>query len=105
MTCSKTGSSTKWWLTRCVLRLRRTGEIVAAYPTLVATYERMLEAHTKERADLRHSLRVGPDEDVMKAIAQKTAAQTKILQAAVDMRKLEKETFHCDRQRMESCPT
>ena len=66
---------------------------VAAYPAVIATYERILEENKSGREDLRKSLRIAPGEDIMKAIAEKTAARAKILEAAVDMRKLDKETF------------
>jgi len=40
---------------------------VATYPTLIATYEGILQDHKKALDDLRHSMRVGPGEDAMKA--------------------------------------
>ena len=68
-------------------------QVIAAYPSRMATYKQMLEDHRKEREELRQSLRLAPNEDIMKAIAAKTAAQTEILRSAVDMRKRERETF------------
>ena len=66
---------------------------IGAFPRVISVYEQTLERNKKERDDLRRSLRIAPDEDVMKAIAQKTAAQTDVLKTAVDMRKVEKETY------------
>ena len=66
---------------------------VASYAPLIAMYERTLERRQKDRDDLQQSLRLGPDGDVRKAIALKTAAQTEILKAVVDMKKIEKGTY------------
>ncbi len=66
---------------------------VAAYPAQIALQERMLEEHRKHRADLQKTLHLGPDEDVLKAVADKGAAEAKILGTVVDRRKVEKETY------------
>jgi multidrug resistance efflux pump len=66
---------------------------VAAYDPLITMFESTLERRKKDRTDLQQSLRLGTDGDVRKAIAQKTAAETAILKAAVDMKKLERESY------------
>jgi len=66
---------------------------VASYPAQIAMNERTLEAHRKERADLQKTLRIGPSEDVLKAVSEKTALQTKVLETLVEMRKRERETY------------
>jgi multidrug resistance efflux pump len=64
---------------------------VAAYPTQIARAQRTLEEEQKHRADLQKALRLEPGEDVMKAVAQKSEADAKVLQAVLDMRRQEKE--------------
>ncbi len=66
---------------------------VAADAPLIAMYERTLERRQKDREALRQSLRLAKDDDVLKAIALKTATQTEVLKTAVDLRKLEKGTY------------
>jgi multidrug resistance efflux pump len=65
----------------------------AAYPEQIAMDQRVLEEQRKHRADLQKTLRLGPQDDIMKSIAEKTAAETRILGAVVELRKLEKETY------------
>jgi len=74
-----------------IVALERT---VAAYPELIATYERMLTDSRIERENLQRSLRVADGEDVSKAISLKAAAQGDIMKTAVEMRKIEKESFN-----------
>lgn len=66
---------------------------VAAYPSQIAKDEKALEDQRKHRADLQKTLRLNPDEDITKAITDKTLAETKILEAVVEMRRLEKATY------------
>jgi len=66
---------------------------VAAYPAQIALNQRTLETHCKQRADLQHTLRLEPQEDILKALGDKTTQETKILQTVVDMRKRERETY------------
>ena len=66
---------------------------VPAYATVISLLEKTLERRKKDRENLQQSLRVGADEDVMKGIALKTAAQTEILKTAVNTRKLEKGSY------------
>jgi multidrug resistance efflux pump len=68
-------------------------KVVAAYPALLAMDERVLEDHRKQRADLQKALHLGPDDDVMKALAEKAAAEARVLEAALAARRLEKETY------------
>ena len=68
-------------------------KVVASYPSAIAMHGQVMEDHKKQRSDLQKSLRLGPDDDVMTAIAQKTAAETEILKTAVEMQKLQKETY------------
>ena len=66
---------------------------VAAYPSQMATDQRALEDQQKLRAELQKTLHLGPEDDVTKAIADKALAETKVLEALVEMRKREKETY------------
>jgi multidrug resistance efflux pump len=66
---------------------------VAAYPPRLAKDEESLADQRKHRNDLQKTLRLDPDEDVTKAIADKTLAETKILETVVELRKLEKESY------------
>ncbi len=66
---------------------------VAAYPAQIAMEERILEEQRKHRADLQKTLHLGPEEDVLKAIADKGAAEARILGTVVERRKVEKETY------------
>lgn len=66
---------------------------VAAYPQNIATEERMLEDQRKHRADLQKTLHLDAQEDIMKAIAEKAAAEAKVLSTVVELRKQEKETY------------
>jgi multidrug resistance efflux pump len=66
---------------------------VAAYPIHLAMEERILEEHRRQRSELQRTLHLGPAEDIMNAVSEKTAAQTKVLETIVAMRKLERETF------------
>jgi len=66
---------------------------IAGYAPLISMYTSTLERRKKDRDDLQQSLRLGPDGDVRKAIALKTSSQTEILKAAVEMKKLERETY------------
>lgn len=66
---------------------------VAAYPAQLALNQRALESHCKQRADLQHALRLGPEDDILKALADKAAQETKVLEAVVEMRKRERETY------------
>jgi multidrug resistance efflux pump len=52
-----------------------------------------LAGRKKQRQDLQQSLKLVPGGDVNEAIVQKTAAQTEILKTAVEMKKLEKESY------------
>jgi multidrug resistance efflux pump len=60
---------------------------------LIKTYETTLANRKRQRDDLQHSLKLSPSGDIKDAIAQKTAAQTEILKAAVDMKKTERENY------------
>jgi multidrug resistance efflux pump len=66
---------------------------VASCGKLIKINETTLASRKKEREDLQHSLKLAPGGDIEEAIAQKTAAQTEILKNAVEMKKLEKESF------------
>ena len=66
---------------------------IAAASPLIAICEQTLERRQKDREALRQSLHLAPNEDVVKAIALKTEAQTEILKTALDLRKLEKGTY------------
>jgi len=66
---------------------------VAAYPEHIAMEQKMLEDQRKHRADLQKTLHLGPDEDILKAVSDKAAAEQKVLCTLVDMRKQEKETY------------
>ena len=68
-------------------------QVVASYPSSITMQEQAMDDHKKKRADLQKSLRLGPDDNIMAAIAQKTAAETAILKTAVDMQKLQRETY------------
>ncbi len=66
---------------------------VAAYPQQIAIEERRLQDQRKHREDLQKSLHLNPDEDIMKAVSDKTAAETKVLETVVELRKQERETY------------
>ena len=66
---------------------------VAAYPAQIALNQRILDSHCKQQADLQHALRLGPQDDILKALTDKAAQETKILQVVVEMRQREKETY------------
>jgi HlyD family secretion protein len=66
---------------------------VAAYPAQIARDQKALDDQRKHRADLQKTLRLSPDDDVTKAIADKAVAEAKILEAVVQMRRLEKDTY------------
>ena len=66
---------------------------VAAYPAQIAMDERTLEGQRKQRADLQKTLHLGPEDDILKAIVEKAAAETRVLETVVEMRKREKETY------------
>jgi len=66
---------------------------VAAYPGQIALSQRTLETHRKQQADLQHTLRLGPQDDILKALADKSTQETKVLQTVVEMRKRERETY------------
>lgn len=66
---------------------------VAAYPENLATEERMLADQRKHREELQRTLHLGPEEDILKAVADKTAVEARILESVVEMRKQERETY------------
>ena len=66
---------------------------VAAYPAQIALNQRILDSRCKQQADLQHALRMGPQDDILKALTDKAAQETKILQTAVEMRQRERETY------------
>jgi multidrug resistance efflux pump len=66
---------------------------VASYPAQFALTERALAQEQKHRADLQKALRLEPGEDVMKAVVQKGEAEAKVLEAVLDMRKLERAAY------------
>ena len=66
---------------------------VAAYPSQMAMDERALEDQKNHRAALQRTLHIGPGDDVTKAIGEKALAETKVLQAVVEMRRRERETY------------
>ncbi|HWI57209.1 MAG TPA: biotin/lipoyl-binding protein [Bacillota bacterium] len=68
-------------------------KVVAAYPAQIALEERILEAHRKQRADLQQTLHLGPEEDAMQAITDKAAAEARILETVLEMRKHQKEAY------------
>jgi len=66
---------------------------VGAYPSQIAKDEQALADQRKHRNDLQATLRLGPEGDITKAIADKTAAETKLLETVAELRKLEKDTY------------
>jgi multidrug resistance efflux pump len=66
---------------------------VPAYPAQIALQERLLADQRKHRTDLQKALRLSPNEDVLQAIREKSAVETKILDTVVERRKQEKETY------------
>ena len=60
---------------------------------LIQMDEATVASRKKERQDLQQGLKLAPGGDIKDAIAQKTAAQTDILKTAVDLKKLEKESY------------
>jgi multidrug resistance efflux pump len=66
---------------------------VAAYPSQIAKDEQSLTDQRKHRNDLQKTLRLAPEEDITKAITDKTADETKVLQSIADLRKLERDTY------------
>jgi multidrug resistance efflux pump len=60
---------------------------------LIQMDEATLASRQKERQDLQQGLKLAPGGDIKQAIDQKTAAQTEILKAAVDQKKLEIENY------------
>lgn len=66
---------------------------VAAYPEHMAMEERMLEDQRKHRSDLQKTLRLNPGDDILKAVAEKASAETKVLNTVVALRKQERELY------------
>jgi multidrug resistance efflux pump len=66
---------------------------VAAYPSQIAKDEQSLADERKHRSDLQKTLRLGLEQDVTKAIADKAADETNILEAVAELRKREKDTY------------
>jgi HlyD family secretion protein len=66
---------------------------VAAYPAQISAQQRLLDDQRKHRADLQNTLHLEPEEDILKAISEKAAAEARILGTVVERRKLEKETY------------
>ncbi|HTV62780.1 MAG TPA: biotin/lipoyl-binding protein [Verrucomicrobiae bacterium] len=66
---------------------------VVACGQMIKMDETTLANCKKERDDLQQGLKLAPGGDIKQAIAQKTAAQTEILQNAVEMKKREKESY------------
>ena len=66
---------------------------VASCRQLIQMDEATLASRKKERQNLQQSLKLAPGGDIKEAIAQKTAAQTEILKTAVEMKKLQKESY------------
>jgi multidrug resistance efflux pump len=60
---------------------------------LIKTYETTLAERKKGRDDLQQGLKLPAGGDIKQAIAQKTAAQAEILKNAVEMKRLEKESY------------
>ena len=66
---------------------------VAAYPTQIAKDEQSLAEQRKHRDDLQQTLRLGPGQEVTKAIADKAADEAKLLETVTQLRKLEKDNY------------
>jgi len=66
---------------------------MASCRQLIQMDETTLASRKKERQDLQQGLKLAPGGDIKEAIAQKTTAQTEILKTAVEMKKLEKESY------------
>jgi multidrug resistance efflux pump len=66
---------------------------VAAYPSQIAKDEQSLADQRKHHSDLQKTLRLRPDEDITKAIADKAADETKILETIANLRKLERDSY------------
>jgi multidrug resistance efflux pump len=66
---------------------------VATCEQMIKTYETTLASRKKQRDDLQHGLKLPPDGDIKEAIAKKTSAQTDILKAAVDAKKIEQQSY------------
>ena len=66
---------------------------VAAYPPQIERDEKALEDQRKHRADLQKTLRIGNEDDITKAIAEKAQAETKVLENVVEMRKRERASY------------
>jgi multidrug resistance efflux pump len=68
-------------------------KLISSNPAQRAVYERELEDHRKQRAELQKALHLGADGDVRQAAEEKIGAEAKVLKAAVEMRKREKESY------------
>jgi multidrug resistance efflux pump len=66
---------------------------VGAYPSQIGKDEQSLADQEKHRDDLQRALRLQPNEDISKAIADKTTAETKALESIAELRKLEKADY------------
>jgi multidrug resistance efflux pump len=55
--------------------------------------QRILEQERKHRGDLQKTLQLRSEDDILKAIADKSAAESRILSTVVERRKLERETY------------
>jgi multidrug resistance efflux pump len=66
---------------------------VAAYPPQIERDEKALEDQRKHRTDLQKTLRIGQEDDITKAIAEKAQAETKVLENVVEMRKRERASY------------
>ena len=66
---------------------------MAGYPAQIAKDEQSLADQRKHNDDLQKTLRLRPEEDITKAIADKATAETKILETIAELRKLEKDAY------------
>lgn len=66
---------------------------VAAYPAQLTLAERTLAQQRKHREQLESALHLGPGENVLKAVAEKAAAETQRLEIVVELRRREKDAY------------
>ena len=66
---------------------------VAAFPARIAEATQMLESQRIHRSHLSKSLNLGPDDDILKAVAAKRDEEMTVLRDAVEMRRRERESY------------
>lgn len=66
---------------------------MAAFPERLSLAQRTVEEQKKHRADLQATLHLKPDEDVLKAVSERTSAQLKVLSDLVEIRRREKDAY------------